>query len=121
MLQRVIQYPDIEQIKPGEWHDVLWHQYMNCVDSLRSQNASTTAAGGVSSFTSYPSWEGFEGNVAILESMCDGYGLLDELYRKKTPPEDASERDGRKVFSALTDLLKRKGVWKEERPYLGRI
>lgn len=121
MLQRSIPYSDVEQIKPGEWHDVLWHQYMNCVDSLRAQNASTLASEGVSSFTSYPSWEGFEGNVAILESMCEGYGLLDPDYKKKAPPEESNDRDGRKIFSALTDLLKRKGVWKEERPYLGRI
>lgn len=108
-----------QQVKPGEWHDVLWHQYMNCVDSLRSQNAESSASQGISSFTSYPSWEAFEGNVVILEAMCDGYDLLDDEYRKRRPKE--AKIEGREMFSALTNLLKRKGVWKEARPYLGRV
>lgn len=71
---------------------------------------------------SFPSWESFEGNVVILQSMCDGYGLLDDDYRKRIPENQPDDQfDSRKMFSALTDLLKRKGVWKEARPYLGRI
>lgn len=105
-----------EYIKPGEWHDVLWHQYMNCVDSLKSQTATSQTVPGLGPvFKSGPSIETFEGNVIILEAMCQGYGLIDDDYRKKTA------KTPKEVFSALTDLLKRKGVWKEDRPYLGRV
>ena len=109
-----------ESIKPGEWHDVLWHQYMNCVDSLRAQSAESNTIPGLGPmFKSHPSFETFEGNVVILEAMCEGYDLLDDAYRTKIP--EGSKKTPRDVFAALTSLLKRKGVWKEGRPYLGRI
>jgi hypothetical protein len=93
---------------------------MNCVDSLRSQSAESQTIPGLGpSFKSHPSFETFEGNVIILEAMCEGYGLIDEDYRKKIP--DQSKNSSRDRFAALTELLKRKGVWQEARPYLGRI
>src|SRR5690349_8094824 len=106
-----------DPIKPGEWHDALWHQYMNCIDSLRAQSAESSSIPGLGPvFKSHPSIETFEGNVVILEAMCEGYDLIDEDYRKKIP------EDGKKVprerFAALTSLLKRRQVWKEDRPYL---
>ena len=107
-------------IKPGEWHDVLWHQYMNCVDSLRAQAAESSTIPGLGpGFKSHPSWETFEGNVGILEAMCDGYDLLDETYKKAIPK--GAKKSPKEVFAALTALLKRQKFWKEGRPYLGRI
>ena len=95
---------------------------MNCVDSLRSQNAETITSQGVSTFTSFPSLASFSGNVVILEAMCGGYGLIDDDYRKLIPEDQPEDKfDAAKTFSALTALLKRKTMWKEERPYLGRI
>jgi hypothetical protein len=109
-----------QEIQPGEWHDVLWHQYMNCVDSLHSQSAESQSIPGMGPiFRSHPSLETFDGNVIILEAMCEGYGLIDQDYQKKIP--EGSKKSPRDTFSALTDLLKRKGVWKEDRPYLGRV
>jgi hypothetical protein len=108
------------EVKPGEWHDALWHQYMNCIDSLRAQAAESTGIPGIGpSFRSHPSFETFEGNVSILEAMCEGYGFIDDDYRKKVP--EGKQVKGQVIFAALTDLLKRKNVWKEARAYLGRI
>jgi hypothetical protein len=115
-----LQLQQQEPIKPGEWHDVLWHQYMNCVDSLHSQSAESQTIPGLGPmFKSHPSLETFDGNVIILEAMCEGYELIDEIYTKKIP--EGSKKSPRDTFAALTSLLKRKGVWKEDRPYLGKI
>lgn len=109
-----------EPIKPGEWHDALWHQYMNCVDSLRAQSAESSSIPGLGPmFRSHPSIETFDGNVTILEAMCEGYELIDDKYRAKIP--EGSKKSQRDRFAALTTLLKRKGVWREETQYLGRI
>jgi len=106
-----------ESIKPGEWHDVLWHHYMNCVDSLRSQAAeSSTIPGFGPTFKSHPSFETFEGNVRILEAMCQGYGFIDDAFVKLHEKDSATS-----LFAELTKLLKTKDFWKEGRPYLGRI
>jgi hypothetical protein len=93
---------------------------MNCVDSLRAQTAEmrNIPGMGVISQTS-PSLQTFEGNVIILEAMCEGYDLLDGKYKEMIP--DPSKKTSRDKFAALTSLLKRKGVWKEDRPYLGKI
>ena len=106
----------LEAIKPGEWHDVLWHQYMNCVDSLRIQNTETSGppVQGLQGFKSHPSWETFEGNVRILEAMCQGYDLIDKDYKPKEPNATV-------IFAALTSLLKRKKIWREGREDLGRL
>jgi hypothetical protein len=105
-----------EEIKPGEWHDVLWHQYMNCVDSLRMQNAVSASEEGTQAFMSHPSWEGFEGNVRILEAMCLGYDIVDDSFVKKHMEEKSVV-----VFGSLTRILKSKEFWREARPYLGKV
>ena|SRR2546430_2742929 len=106
-----------ESIKPGEWHDALWHHYMNCVDSLKAQAAESQSIPGIGpQFKSHPSIETFEGNVSILQAMCLGYGIIDEAFVKSREDSKAT-----KLFAELTRVLKEKQFWKEDRPYLGRI
>ena len=106
-----------EHIKPGEWHDVLWHHYMNRVDSLRSQAAESSTIPGLGpTFKSHPSFETFEGNVRILEAMCQGYGIIDVDFVKEHEKKSSTV-----LFADLTSLLKTKDFWKEGRPYLGRL
>jgi len=116
-------YQKEPQVRPGEWHDALWVQYMNCVNSLRAQSAESMAAQGTQRFESGPSWDAFEGNVIILEAMCEGYGLLDKDYDAilKEMNGDNHRADSNMLFAMLTRLLKQKAVWKERRAYLGRI
>lgn len=110
-----------QRIEPGAWDDALWHQFLNCIDSLRAQAAESSTIPGLGPvFKSHPSIETFEGNVIILEALCEGYGLIDDEYRKKIPEED-NKKTARQRFSALTALLKRKKGWSEDRPYLGRV
>jgi len=95
------------EVRAGDFKQALWTQYMNCVNSLNTleTEADTRSYRGVqlSEMESHVSSEKFCGNVDILESMCDGYELLDgELIHA----EDWQEYTAK--FSKLTNLLKRK-------------
>ena len=116
-------YRNEPEVRPGEWHDALWVQYMNCVNSLRTQSAESMAAQGTQRFESGPSWDAFEGNVIILEAMCEGYGLLDKAYDAilREMNGDSHRADSNLLFAMLTRLMKQKGIWREKRAYLGRI
>ncbi len=104
-------------IKAGEWHDALWHQYMNTIDSLRAQSAESQTIPGLGPiFKSHPSIETFDGNVNILQWMCHGYGIIDDTFLTDNAKVTAGLR-----FAKLTKILKEKEFWKEARTYLGRI
>jgi len=100
------QYQSDRIIKPGDFKEALWTQYMNCVNSLNTLETVTNPIPGmgITQFATAPSIHKFEGNVLILRSMCDGSGLVkdDEVFNK------AKKEDSFTHFAALTELLKRK-------------
>jgi hypothetical protein len=100
------------EVRPGDFKEALWTQYMNCINSLNTLetvNQPVPTIGAM--FSSRPSWEKFELNVKILRSMCDGYGLTkdDVQFEKSVNLIEKSPREqATRLFSALTELLKRK-------------
>ena len=106
------------EVKPGDFKDALWTQYLNCVNSLNTlETVSQPMPGmGITQFASAPSIHKFEGNVRILRSMCDGYGLTKDNEDFKKP----ELKDAFIHFAALTDLLKEK-VFAERMANLGTL
>jgi hypothetical protein len=110
------------EVRAGDFKQALWTQYMNCVNSMNTleTEAETRGAQGlqVSTMESHVSIEKFIANVDILESMCEGYDLLDSEYGEAAYGREWS--DSRKAFSKLTKLLKRK-VFAERAADLGTL
>ena len=93
-----------DKVRPGDFKDALWTQYLNTLNSLNTLETASMMEKGVSLMETHVALEKFNGNVDILESLCEGYGLLDADYGEVG--YNRKFNDSRKAFSKLTKLLK---------------